>query len=367
VPAGNALKPLPAVTVSPDSDQVALRLTQQIEASGSISVAEYMRVANTAYYGRADPLGAEGDFITAPEISQMFGEMVGIWLSDIWLRCSGPANCHYVELGPGRGTLAADALRTMKRFGWEPPVHFVENSPVLRAKQLQAVPASTFHDNLDSLPTNAPLFIVANEFFDALPVRQMVSTQAGWRERVVVRDDASGFAAVPGACATDDLIPEQFRTAAMGSIYEICPDASSIMQQLSARLARQGGVMLTIDYGYTQPALGDTLQAVQNHTYADPFTDPGQRDLTAHVDFFALSNCAKNCGLMVAGPSDQGTWLSSLGIDQRTQHLAATNPGRAADITAARNRLVAPDAMGTLFKVLAAYTQGWPHPAGFGA
>ena len=351
--------------MSPDNGQVAVRLAQQIEASGPISVAEYMRVANTAYYGRADPLGAEGDFITAPEISQMFGEMVGIWLSDIWLR-HRPATCHYVELGPGRGTLAADALRTMQRFGWEPAVHFVENSPAMRAKQLQAVPHAIFHDALESIPTDAPLFVVANEFFDALPIRQMVSSQAGWRERVVVHDIGAGFAAMPGAYATDDLIPEQFRAAAMGSIYEICPDASSIMHQLSTRLVKQGGVMLIIDYGYTQPALGDTLQAVQNHTYAGPFTNPGQVDLTAHVDFFALSNCAKNYGLMLAGPSDQGAWLLGLGIDQRAQHLAASNPDRAADITAARNRLVEPDAMGALFKVLVAYAQGWPQPQGFG-
>lgn len=348
-----------------DSEEVSVRLRQQIEASGPISLAEYMRVANTAYYGCADPLGVEGDFITAPEVSQMFGEMVGIWLSDLWLR-HRPAACHYVELGPGRGTLAADALRTMQRFGWVPSVHFVENSPALRTKQLQAVPSAMFHDTLESLPTDAPLVVVANEFFDALPIRQMVSTQAGWRERVVVRGNEVDFAAIAGACATDDFIPEQFRSAAIDSIYEICPDASSIMHQLSAKLAKQGGVILVIDYGYTQPALGDTLQAVQGHRYADPFTHPGQHDLTAHVDFWELSNCAKNAGLLVAGPNDQGAWLSGLGIAQRAQILAASNPGRASDIHAAHNRLVAPDAMGALFKVLAAYAEDWPPPQGFG-
>ena len=352
--------------MSPDKEQVVLRLAQQIEASGPISVAEYMRVANTAYYGGADPLGVEGDFITAPEISQMFGEMVGIWLSDIWLRHGSPATCHYVELGPGRGTLAADALRTMKRFEWEPSVHFVENSPALRAKQLQTVPNATFHDSLDSLPTDAPLVIVANEFFDALPVRQMISTHAGWRERVVVRDRGTRFAAMPGARATDDLIPEHFRVAAVGSIFETCPDASAIMHKLSGRLATQGGVMLVIDYGYTQPALGSTLQAVKNHQYADPFADPGQVDLTAHVDFLELAKRARNCGLMEAGPTDQGVWLSGLGIDQRAQSLAASNPSRAADINAARHRLVTRDAMGTLFKAMATYADGWPKPEGFG-
>ena len=353
--------------MSPDDASAAVRLAQQIEASGPISVAEYMRVANTAYYAGRDPLGAKGDFITAPEISQMFGEMVGIWLSDIWLRHSSPYNCHYVELGPGRGTLAADALRTMKRFGWEPPVHLVENSSVLRSKQLAAVPAAIFHDSIETLPSDEPLCIVANEFFDALPVRQMIATHAGWRERVVVCDRGSRFAAMPGARATDDQIPDRFRVAAVGSIYETCPDASAIMQQLSDRLAKQGGVMLVIDYGYTQPALGSTLQAVRNHQYADPFADPGEIDLTAHVDFLDLADCAKNCGLLVSGPSSQGTWLSSLGIDQRAQVLVQAHPDREADISAARNRLIQSDAMGSLFKVIAVHAASWPQPEGFGS
>jgi SAM-dependent MidA family methyltransferase len=325
-----------------------------------------MRVANTAYYGRADPLGVDGDFITAPEISQMFGEMVGIWLSDIWLRHGSPSNCHYVELGPGRGTLAADALRTMKRFGWTPSVHFVENSPALRIKQLQAVPDATHHDSLESIPSDGPLCIIANEFFDALPVRQMIATHAGWRERVVVRDRGSRFAAMPGARATDDQIPDYFRVAAVGSIYETCPEASIIMHQLSDRLAKQGGVMLVVDYGYTQPALGSTLQAVRGHQIADPFADPGHNDLTAHVDFFELANRARNCGLAVSGPSDQGAWLCDLGIDQRTNALIQAHPDRADDMSAARNRLVERDAMGVLFKVLATYSEGWPQPEGFG-
>lgn len=354
-----------AVTVSPDTGQVSLRLGQQIETSGPISVAEYMRVANSAYYGGRDPLGVEGDFITAPEISQMFGELVGIWLSDIWLRQNRPSNCYYVELGPGRGTLAADALRTMKRFGWEPSVHFVENSAVLQSKQQGAVPSATFHDSIDTLPSDAPLCIVANEFFDALPVRQMIATHAGWRERVVVRDRGARFVAMPGARATDDQVPDPFRVAAVGSIYETCPDASAVMHKLSDRLAKQGGVILVIDYGYTQPALGSTLQAVRDHQTTDPFADPGEIDLTAHVDFLALASRATNNGLIVSGPSNQGAWLSRLGIDQRAQALTKAHPDRAEDILAARNRLVLPDAMGSLFKVLATHSAGWPQPEGF--
>ena len=349
----------------PDTQTTSQRLTHRIEASGPISVAEYMRVANTAYYGRADPLGADGDFITAPEISQMFGEMVGIWLSDIWLRRGRPSPCYYVELGPGRGTLAADALRTMKRFGCEPEVHFVENSRVLREKQLAAVPAAMFHDDVETLPTDAPLFIVANEFFDALPIAQMIATNVGWHERVVVADHSPRFAAVPGPRSTDALVPKQFRMASVGSIYETCPDATAVMDTLSTRLSDQGGAMLTIDYGYLEPALGSTLQAVQNHKYADPFSNPGHCDLTAHVNFHALALCAQRSGLNVAGPCDQGAWLLGLGIDQRAMSLAQANPDRATEISAARSRLVARESMGALFKVMATYAKGWPEPEGF--
>lgn len=351
--------------MSPDTQTTSQRLAHRIEASGPISVAEYMRVANTAYYSRADPLGADGDFITAPEISQMFGEMVGIWLSDIWLRRGRPSPCYYVELGPGRGTLAADALRTMKRFGFEPEVHFVENSPALREKQLAAVPAAVFHDDVETVPTDAPLFIVANEFFDALPIVQMIATNVGWHERVVVPDHSTRFAAMPGPRSTDDQVPKQFRMASVGSIYETCPDATLVMDKLSTRLSGQGGVMLTIDYGYLEPALGSTLQAVQNHKYADPFSDPGHCDLTAHVNFHALSLCAQRSGLNVAGPCDQGAWLSGLGIDQRAKILAQANPDRASEISAACSRLVARESMGALFKVMATYAKGWPEPEGF--
>lgn len=352
--------------MSPDQGQITLRLAEQIDTSGPMDVAEYMRAANTAYYGGADPLGAAGDFITAPEISQMFGEMVGIWLSDIWLRHNSPSPCYYVELGPGRGTLAADALRTLKRFDCSPASHFVETSAVMRQKQQAAVPDAAFHDRIDTIPCDAPLLIVANEFFDALPVRQLIATHAGWRERVVVRDYGTRFAATPGTRTVDDEIPAQVRVAAVGSIYETCPDASEIMHKLSGRLRDQGGVMLTVDYGYTHLALGSTLQAVRNHQYADPFANPGDIDLTAHVNFSALAQQANACGLAVAGPVTQGAWLTALGVDQRAQKLAQTHPDRAADISAARNRLVQRDAMGTLFKVLATYSDGWPKPEGFG-
>lgn len=350
--------------MSPE-DSDGRTFAEAIEA-GPVTVQDYMRFANNAYYSRKDPLGTEGDFITAPEISQVFGEMVGIWLTDIWLRNDKPQRCHYVELGPGRGTLAADALRTMRRFGLEPQVHFVENSVALRDMQLQAVPDATHYENVAGLPDEGPILMVANEFFDALPIRQMIKTDEGWRERVVVRDQGGRLAPLPGFTPTDDLVPSALRVASVGSIFESCPDAERVMQEISQRIFGQGGAILAIDYGYTQSALGSSLQAVKNHGYADPFADVGGCDLTAHVDFSMLARVARAAGLSVAGPVDQGQWLSALGVRERGEKLIQNYPDRAADIAAGVHRLVHPDAMGSLFKVMAAYAQAWPVPEGFG-
>lgn len=351
--------------MSPEPNQLALRLAKQIEGSGSISVAEYMRAANAEYYSKSDPLGVDGDFITAPEISQMFGEMVGMWLTDIWMRQNSPTHCHYVELGPGRGTLANDALRTLKRFDFAPTVHFVETSEVLRAKQAQAVPEANFCQSTDELPDNGPLFIVANEFFDALAVRQLISTHSGWRERVVGRDRGTKFIAMPGSQAMDAAIPPAFRNSGVGSIYETSPDTTKFVYELAARIEKQGGVFLIIDYGYAQPGLGSTLQAVKNHQYADPFDDPGNHDLTAHVNFFEIANLARTLDLRVNGPVDQGAWLEALGLEQRAATIADASPDRAGEIFAAHDRLVGDDAMGSLFKVLAISAPSWPEPEGF--
>jgi NADH dehydrogenase [ubiquinone] 1 alpha subcomplex assembly factor 7 len=352
--------------VSPDAGQLALRLAKQIEGSGPISVAEYMRASNGEYYGGGDPFGADGDFITAPEISQMFGELVGMWLTDIWMRKNHPTGCHYVELGPGRGTLAADALRAMGRFDFVPTVHFVETSEPLKAKQAGNVPHASFHDNISSLPTDGPLLIIANEFFDALPVRQLILTHAGWRERVVVRDRGTKFAAMPGSQAMDAAVPEHFRNAPVGSIFETAPDSTGVMYELAGRLAQQGGAMLIVDYGYVQPGFGSTLQAVKDHASVDPFSDPGTCDLTVHVNFFELANMARMRNVEIVGPTAQGVWLSALGINQRAAALAETSPEHAADIHAARDRLVKADEMGTLFKVMAVHSREWPVPEGFG-
>lgn len=351
--------------MSLETNQLALRLAKQIEGSGPISVAEYMRAANAEYYSRSDPFGVDGDFITSPEISQTFGEMIGVWLTDIWLRQNSPANCHYVELGPGRGTLAADALRAMARFEFEPAVHFVETSEVLRAKQAQSVPQSCFYGAIDELPDDAPLMVVANEFFDALPVRQLVSTHSGWRERVVVRDRGAKFTPMPGAQSMDAAVPEEFRNSRNDAIYETSPAASGIMYELAARLGKQGGLLLIIDYGYAQPGLGSTLQAVKNHQFVDPFTNPGEHDLTAHVNFLELGNLARMRELRVEGPVEQGIWLKALGINQRAASLATAAPEKAEEIFEARDRLVNDDQMGRLFKVMAITSSDWPRPEGF--
>jgi NADH dehydrogenase [ubiquinone] 1 alpha subcomplex assembly factor 7 len=353
--------------VSPDTGQLALRLAKQIEGSGPISVAEYMRAANNEYYSRGDPFGVEGDFITAPEISQMFGELVGMWLTDVWMRRANPSGCYYVELGPGRGTLAADALRAMAQFGFTPKAHFVETSEALRIKQAENMPAAEFHDSISSLPTDGPLLVVANEFFDALPVRQLILTHAGWRERVVVRDRGTKFAAMPGSSAMDAAVPDAFRNSPVGSIIESAPDSAGIMYEIAGRIAAQGGAMLIVDYGYAQPGLGSTLQAVKAHAFADPFLDPGGCDLTAHVNFLELGNMARMRELTVLGPVTQGVWLTALGIQQRSAMLAEASPDCADEICAARDRLVKPDAMGMLFKVMAAHSADWPTPEGFGA
>ncbi|MEG3182263.1 SAM-dependent methyltransferase [Sphingomonas sp. LT1P40] len=322
-----------------------------------------MGAANTHYYATRDPLGTRGDFTTAPEISQMFGELIGLALADLWDRAGRPT-AHYVELGPGRGTLAADALRAMAGTGLTPPVHFVENSPALRAEQAKAVPHAEWALDMVGLPDDAPLLVVANEFFDALPIRQLIKTNEGWRERLVACQDTL-FLPVTGNTVFDPIIPPEFRTAPDGSILETSPATVAILRALAAKLVAQGGAAIIIDYGYSGPAIGDTLQAVRGHEYANPFEQPGDADLTAHVDFGTLAEAAMVEGLTVHGPVTQGAFLTALGIDARAASLVKASPDRATDITTARDRLVQDEAMGELFKVIALTAPGWPTPAGF--
>lgn len=342
---------------------LARRLERLIARGGSIPVSLFMAYANAHYYATRDPLGAAGDFITAPEISQMFGELIGLWCADMWMRAGQPAAA-WVELGPGRGTLASDAVRSMRRFGFDPPVHLVETSPVLRDQQAAKVPGAIFHDDVSSLPSDRPLIIVANEFFDALPIRQLVRSREGWRERVVTMD-AGRFIPAIGQQPMDAAVPSLLRMQPPGTILESCPSGSAIMADLSATLARQGGALLAIDYGYPATAPGDTLQAVKAHSHVDPFADPGEVDLTAHVDFGALGAVARAAGLHVAGPVGQGPFLRALGLDQRAAALMAGQADRSGAIAAQRDRLAGDDQMGQLFKVMAAGAPDWPAPEGF--
>jgi len=343
---------------------LAQRLTRAIERGGAIPVAQFMAEANAHYYATRDPLGTDGDFTTAPEISQMFGELCGLWLADLWLRAGSPPAA-YAELGPGRGTLAVDALRAMRAVRLEPPVHFVETSPVLRAAQADRLPQARWHDAVASLPDTLPLLVVANEFFDALPVRQLIATEQGWRERLVALGEG-GFVPVAGAQRMDAAIPPLLRDAPEGTIVETSPAAAAVAAEIAARLADQGGAALFIDYGHSGPAAGDTLQAVRNHGFADPFADPGERDLTAHVDFTALAKEGRAAGLKVFGPVGQGEWLNGLGLAARAASLAKAAPHRAHEITAARDRLSKPAEMGQVFRVLAFVSADWPAPEGFG-
>nr|WP_082135063.1 SAM-dependent methyltransferase [Croceicoccus naphthovorans] len=322
-----------------------------------------MAEANARYYATRDPLGAAGDFITAPEISQMFGEVVGGWLADIRAR-SGAADAIYVELGPGRGTLARDALKVLGMAGTVPDVHFVEGSPALREKQGDLLAGARFHNDVSTLPEDRPLLIVANEFFDALPVRQLVRTPDGWRERMVGLDGES-LVPIAGDKPMDAAIPARFADLPPDSIVETCPAASAVMHDLAARIVAQGGAMIVFDYGYLAPQPGSTFQALSKHRHHDPFTAPGTADLTCHVDFAALADAARRGGARLDGMAEQGAVLMALGMGHRAAALARANPGQAGAVIAGLERLTAPDAMGRLFKAMALAAPTWPESAGF--
>ena len=326
-------------------------------------VGRFMAAANAHYYAPRDPLGASGDFTTAPEISQMFGEIIGLWLADLWDR-AGRSDAVYVELGPGRGTLAADALRAMANAGLTPDVHFVETSPAMRALQAERVPGATWHDDVRTLPVDRPLLIVANEFFDALPVYQLIKAANGWRERVVVCQDTL-FVPIAGKSVPETIVAEALREAGPGSIIESCPAAVAIVRALSRQLSYQGGAALIVDYGYDGPATGETLQAVKRHAYANPFETPGDHDLTAHVDFATLAAMAELSGARVHGPVPQGDLLGVLGLADRAASLARAQPGHSEAIAQAHRRLTHPKEMGSLFRAMALTAPDWPEPAGF--
>ena len=337
-----------------------------IKSSGPMPVWRYMELCllhpEHGYYVSRDPLGREGDFTTAPEVSQMFGELLGLWAASIWKTLGSPPLLRLIELGPGRGTMIADALRAMRVL---PPlyqtlsVHLVEVNPVLRKKQeatLAGIRNVAWHDRIDQVPDGLSI-IFANEYFDVLPVHQVVRRSTGWHERVVELDPNDqlvfGTAAYPTP-RFEVLLPPLVRAAPIGAVFEWRPD-SEIMK-IASRVRDQGGAALIIDYGHLRSDAGDTFQAIARHSFADPLKNPGQADVTAHVDFQALARAAEDVGARVHGPVTQGEFLKRLGIETRAVTLMGkTTPEVSADIYAALKRLTdsGRGGMGSMFKVLA--------------
>ncbi|RDE08748.1 class I SAM-dependent methyltransferase [Pelagibacterium lacus] len=347
-------------------------IDMQIRQSGPMSLATYMGLCLThptrGYYRTADPLGQEGDFITAPEISQTFGEMIGAWIADLYLQMGAPDRFTLLELGPGRGTLMADALRVATRatgLGEALDLRLFETNPVLAAMQRDRLAAygPVWIEDVEHIH-DVPLIVIANEFFDALPIRQFVKRGGKWFERSVgLTDGQRRFGLSPTPYA-EGLIGEAFATAVEGEVAEIGLAAQQFMGQVCALIAPRGGALLAIDYGHERSGPGETLQALSRHAYVDPLARPGAADLTAHVDFEALARAARMAGLNAAPLVTQGRFLASLGLVERHAALAKANPKRAEALAAARDRLMDPDQMGTLFKVLCAHSPGL-RPAGF--
>jgi NADH dehydrogenase [ubiquinone] 1 alpha subcomplex assembly factor 7 len=349
-----------------ETSKLEADIKKLIASSGPMPVWRYMELCLThprhGYYVSRDPLGREGDFTTAPEVSQMFGELLGLWAASVWRAMDSPPALRLIELGPGRGTMMADALRALRVL---PPlyqalsIHLVEINPVLREKQaatLSGVRNILWHDHIDEVPPG-PSVILANEYFDVLPVHQVVKRETGWHERTI-EIDAGGNLAF-GASAEpmprfEVLLPPLVRAAPVGAVFEWRPDAE--IMKIAARVRDDGGAALIIDYGHLRSDAGDTFQAIARHSFADPLKNPGQADVTAHVDFQALARAAEDLGARVHGPVSQGEFLKILGIEQRAATLMAkTTPEVAEDISGALKRLTESGrgGMGSMFKVLA--------------
>lgn len=364
-------------------NELGEKLREMIASEGPLQIERFMELAlwhpKLGYYMTRDGLGAAGDFITAPEISQMFGELLGVWAAEIWGTLGGPAPLRLVELGPGHGTLMVDAVRAARvspSFFATLDIHLVEVSPILKERQIAALAAAsikaTWHERLEDVPPG-PAIVFANEFFDALPVRHYVKTPEGWCERQVGLDADGNLAFGLGG------LPETTIRAAApnGTVLEISTAAYRAAAALATRLAAEGGAALIIDYGHGETSFGETLQALRAHRRVDPLSDPGEADLTVHVDFAALARAAQACGAAVFGPVPQGEFLSRLGIFQRAASLKRhADPRQAVDIDGALLRLLGSGpmigvggtqvpGMGALFKVMAMTQPGLPAPQGF--
>ena len=348
--------------------KLADRLVQLIRQNGPLSVADYMRHClldpDHGYYTTRDPFGTEGDFVTAPEISQMFGELIGLAIAQTWLDQGAANPFALVELGPGRGTLMADILRATKGipgFRDAMQVHLVEASPVLRTLQKQTIDSDIHHHDTAATLPELPIFLVANEFFDALPVRQYVRDADGWRERVVGLVDG-GLAFGLADLSHPPVLDSRLQDTVEGDLVEICPSAAAITRDIDARISQSGGVAFILDYGDWR-SLGDTLQAIHGHKSEAPLARPGAADLTTHVDFEALSDAATQTRSSRLCP--QGVFLERLGITERARALAQNMTGKALEQhIAAHRRLTHPDEMGTLFKVMTLSPTEAPLPPG---
>ncbi|MCO5091116.1 SAM-dependent methyltransferase [Bosea sp. (in: a-proteobacteria)] len=349
-------------------------IAELIRQEGPLPVGRYMALClghpRHGYYMTRDPFGSGGDFTTAPEISQMFGELIGLWVAHAWRASGAPARFRLVELGPGRGTLMADMLRATRivpGFREALSVHLVETSPALRARQaatLQGV-APVWHKTLAEA-LDGPVIAVANEFLDALPLDQFVMTPEGWRERLVGLDAEGGLCWGLGACASPDAGEQG--TVPIGTVFEAAHDALSVVTQLAGHVAREGGAALLIDYGSLRSGFGDTLQAMRRHGFADPLAEPGEADLTVHVDFERMGQAALKAGAALHGPATQRELLLALGLAERAQALSLkADAAQRAAISSAFDRLIAPGetGMGDLFKVLALSQRNLPLLPGF--
>jgi len=345
------------------------RIAALIRATGPISVADYMALClfdpDDGYYTTREPFGAKGDFVTAPEISQMFGELVAVWLVQAWQAAGEPLPATFAEIGPGRGTLMRDMARVVRRIAPRlsegATFALVEASPRLASVQEETLAQSglrfEWHGTVETLP-GQPLYIVGNEIFDALPFRQFVRQDGRWLERAIGLDDDGAFRFGIGAATVAGPLPAEIEDAPDGSICEIAPAREGLMLAIASRIAAGGGAALFFDYGHLRPGLGDTFQAVRRHRSEGVFDNPGEADLTSHVDFSALAAVARSHGLSTLSAT-QGEFLLGMGLLER-----AGNLGRSADeatreaIAAAVERLAGPGQMGDLFKVLAVLPAG---------
>lgn len=362
----------PETGVSP----LGQKLSRLIEAQGPIPISQFMMLAlhdpEHGVYASRNAIGREGDFITAPEISQMFGELLGLWLLEVWRQQKSPKQVRLVELGPGRGTLMKDVLRAARldaNFLAALDVVLIEASPALQAVQKETLKDSPtalrWSPKVSDALGDMPLFLIANEFLDALPIHQYAKTDSGWHERMVISDDGKlDFALAPMAMQ-GLTIPESRGDAQNGAVLEISPASTALAEEIAVHIAQHGGAALLIDYGHTGTGFGETLQAIARHQSAPILESPGTADLSAHVDFAAIAEAVERGDAKPYGPVTQGAFLRALSIEHRAEQLAKTNPVHAKTIQSALQRLTAPEQMGNLFKVLAILPPTAPAPPGF--